>query len=52
MESLYRTHVTNVGGVHEDIKSLIKGSRLYVPKAQQQEAMQWLQTNALRHLLG
>jgi hypothetical protein len=27
MESLYR-HVVNVGGVHEDIKSLI-GSRLY-----------------------
>jgi hypothetical protein len=34
-----------VGGVHEDIKkTLIKG-RIYtvVPKAQQQEAMQWLQ---------
>jgi hypothetical protein len=28
MESLYRHVVTNVGGVHEDIKSLI-GSRLY-----------------------
>jgi hypothetical protein len=44
--------VTNVGGVHEDIKSLIKGSRLYGSSTQQQEAMQWLQTNALHHLLG
>jgi hypothetical protein len=46
--SRYIGHVvTNVGGVHEDIKSLIKGSvYTVVPKAQQQEAMQWLQTNA------
>jgi hypothetical protein len=42
--SRYIGHVvTNVGGVHEDIKSLIKGSCLYgSSKAQQQEAMQWL----------
>jgi hypothetical protein len=41
-----------VGGVHEDIKKPNR-SRLYGSlKAQQQEAMQWLQTNALRHLLG
>jgi hypothetical protein len=42
-----------VGGVHEDIKSLIKGSRLYgSSKSTTAEAMQWLQTNALHHLLG
>jgi hypothetical protein len=34
------------------LKSLIGAVYTVVLKAQQQEAMQWLQTNALRHLLG
>jgi hypothetical protein len=47
--SRYIGHVvTNVGGVHEDIKKPNQKGAVYtvVPKAQQQEAMQWLQTNA------
>jgi hypothetical protein len=47
--SRYIGHVvTNVGGVHEDIKKPNQKGAVYtvVPKSQQQEAMQWLQTNA------
>jgi hypothetical protein len=47
--SRYIGHVvTNVGGVFEDIKKPNQNGVVYtvVPKAQQQEAMQWLQTNA------
>jgi hypothetical protein len=47
--SRYIGHVvTNVGGVYEDIKKPNQKGLVYtvVPKVQQQEAMQWLQTNA------
>ncbi|MBP4140986.1 zinc-dependent metalloprotease [Flavobacterium sp. P4023] len=40
--------VTNVGGVYENTKKPNQQGSIYdvVPKAKQQEAMQWLQTNA------
>jgi hypothetical protein len=40
--------VSNVGGIYEDLKKPNQKGSVYqvVPKAQQQEAMQWLQTNA------
>jgi hypothetical protein len=47
--SRYVGHVvTNVGGVFEDTKKPNQQGVIYtvVPKAQQQEAMQWLQANA------
>jgi hypothetical protein len=42
--------VTNVGGVYEDTKAQSKGVIIIV--SQQQEAMQWLQTNAFLRQLG
>jgi hypothetical protein len=47
--SRYIGHVvTNVGGVYEDLKKPNQEGVVYtiVPKAQQQEAMKWLQMNA------
>jgi predicted Zn-dependent protease with MMP-like domain len=47
--SRYVGHVvTNVGGVYETTKKPNQNGTIYdvVPKAKQQEAMQWLQTNA------
>ena len=47
--SRYVGHVvTNVGGVYEDIKKPNQKGSVYeiVPKTKQQEAMQWLQSNA------
>ena len=47
--SRYVGHVvTNVGGVYENTKKPIQQGSIYdvVPKAKQQEAMQWLQSNA------
>jgi hypothetical protein len=47
--SRYIGHVvTNVGGVYEDLKKPNQEGVVYtiVPKAQQQEAMKWLQINA------
>jgi hypothetical protein len=47
--SRYVGHVvTNVGGVHENLQNPNQKGNVYeiVPKAQQQQAMQWLQDNA------
>jgi hypothetical protein len=47
--SRYIGHVvTNLGGVYENIKKPNQKGSVYdvVPKAKQQEAMQWLQANA------
>lgn len=47
--SRYVGHVvTNVGGVHENLQKPNQKGNVYeiVPKAQQQQAMQWLQDNA------